>query len=620
MPPDSSQISTLISEPRPLLEILSWVFAVLMGVSYFGSKIWQWWQVWRKRRALGKDLSAVGYTREDIRRATTHYLKPNCQSVDPAQGEEGRYVFAVQNKLFDEVDRLLASPWENKYSILLADSGMGKTSFVLNYYAQHQKRWRKRFKIAVVPLGIRNADEHIARIQDKADTVLFLDAFDEDTHAIRNHRERLDRLLDLSGEFRQVLITCRTQFFLKEEEIPRETGVIKVGAIGPAENREHVFYKLYLSPFSDEQVEEYLQKRFSLWNYRKRQQARAIAHKIPHLTARPMLLAHIRDLVQSGKSFEYAFQLYEEMVEAWLERERYFVKDKNALRKFSESLAVDLYLKREVRGSDRVPAHELEPLAKSFNISLAEWQLRGRSLLNHDAAGNYKFAHRSIMEYLFVKRFLDGDVTGKTPWTDQMKRFLLEMVRFQWNANRTVPSNLSEADLSDIDKLDFKPLVKLRAQSKKLEASEVQKMLNELHFFDSRKNNEGRGIIHLYQQQELKGEKVIVDLITGLMWQQSGFSNRMTYAEAEKYIRDLNQQRFAGYSDWRLPTLEEAMSLMEPKKKNGDLYIESVFDQQQTWIWTADRPAEGRAWVVTFYYGLCTGDPVDNIIFVRAVR
>jgi hypothetical protein len=32
----------------------------------------------------------------------------------------------------------------------------------------------------------------------------------------------------------------------------------------------------------------------------------------------------------------------------------------------------------------------------------------------------------------------------------------------------------------------------------------------------------------------------------------------MTFAEAEQYVRRLNGERFAGFDDWRLPTVEEA--------------------------------------------------------------
>ncbi|MCI0696781.1 DUF1566 domain-containing protein [candidate division KSB1 bacterium] len=83
---------------------------------------------------------------------------------------------------------------------------------------------------------------------------------------------------------------------------------------------------------------------------------------------------------------------------------------------------------------------------------------------------------------------------------------------------------------------------------------------------------------HQYESIERDGENLVVDHTTGLTWQQSGSKRGLRYTEAELYVRDLNNHRFAGYNDWHLPTLEEAMSLIEPKRKNGVLHINPVFD------------------------------------------
>ncbi len=623
MPSDSTFVLDILSDPLKLIEALSWVVTIL-GVPYvLITKLLPWWKTWRDRRRLRSRLGAELYTPEDILRATTYYIRPNCQQIDPAGGEESRLLAPVQEDLFEAVDRILASPSDYKYTILLADSGMGKTSFVLNYYAYHWRHWRKRrrFDLAVVPLGIPNADELVKKIPNPQNTVLFFDAFDEDTRAIRNHLKRLGELLDLSKEFRQVLITCRTQFFRREEEILRETGRIRVATTSAGQSREYLFYKLYLAPFSDEQVEAYVKRRFSIWRRHQRRAAWKIVEKIPDLIARPMLLSFIKELVDSRKSFQYAFQIYEEMVEGWLKREGGFVKDKEALRRFSESLAVDLYVNRETRHAEKVGHEELEPLAQKFGITgLKDWQLRGRSLLNRDADGNYKFVHRSIMEYLFLKRFVDDNkAVQKTPWTDQMKRFLLEMIRHNWETSHNVPFNLSGADLSDIANLVTKPLFALRSKGKKLDADEVPKMIKEKGFFDSSWNKEGHGIFHLYEIRDIEGNKVVHDFAAGLMWQQSGSQKYMPYVEAENFVRDLNNKRFAGFNDWRLPTLEEAMSLMEPKK-HGDLYLDPIFDRTQRWIWTADKYSAGAAWVVDFFNGYCLYDVVDDDDDVHAVR
>jgi hypothetical protein len=114
----------------------------------------------------------------------------------------------------------------------------------------------------VVPLGIPDADEYVAKIPDQQNTVIFLDAFDEDTKAIKDHRQRLLELMHACRHFKRVLITCRTQFFPRAEEIPRETGLARVGPRKAGEGATYEFWKLYLAPLNDDQVNAFLRKRY----------------------------------------------------------------------------------------------------------------------------------------------------------------------------------------------------------------------------------------------------------------------------------------------------------------------------------------------------------------------
>jgi hypothetical protein len=141
----------------------------------------------------------------------------------------------------------------------------------------------------------------------------------------------------------------------------------------------------------------------------------------------------------------------------------------------------------------------------------------------------------------------------------------------------------------------------------------------EKDFFDSYWNEQGKGMNHQYEAVEKKGEKLVIDHTTGLTWQQSGSPNYMMYNSTKEYIKDLNDNHFAGYDDWRLPTLEEVMSLLEPKKY-GSLYISKVFDQSQSYIWTADKISSSDPWVVYFFSGHCYDDLVDSSNYVRAVH
>ncbi len=634
-----------------------WNLSVILGIlvalagaffEFFGFRSYR--QQRRTQKLLEKSFGSELYGPEAIDRSTRYYVPPNCSSVDPGQEAELRRVMPTEEKLFEKIDKYLTKDESGRHLLLLADSGMGKSSFVLNCYARNQRLPKhKRQRLAVVPLGIPDADEYIAKIDDQPNTVIFLDAFDEDTKAVRDHRQRLLELMHACRKFKRVLITCRTQFFPSAEEIPRETGIARVGPRKAGEEAKYEFWKLYLSPLDDEQVEAFLRQRYR-WPFGKRKQARELVKKIPLLSVRPMLLAYIPDLLESGAKIAYAFQLYEVLVEKWLERESAWVKPED-LRQFSERLAVDLYAHRERRGAERIPRAELAGLAKDWNIPLDEWQLTGRSLLNRDAEGNYKFAHRSIMEFLVVKRLVDADpacdgielsdqmkafvrevipqhLAEKKSVSQPMKPFIWEMVKNFVTLKRPIPFDATTCDLSEFQlRLRSKPISNLKEK-------DVQAMLTKQDFFDIALNKAGNEIGHLYELRQLtairfnKGvkdavnlrEAVVIDYATGLMWQQSGSSNSMTYAEAEKYVRDLNHQRFAGYNDWRLPTLEEAMSLMEPKKQ-GDLYLDAVFDRRQRWIWTADKQSAGVAWVVIFSNGGCDGNDVaSDYSSVRAVR
>ncbi|HHT9137109.1 MAG TPA: Lcl C-terminal domain-containing protein [Candidatus Wunengus sp. YC60] len=148
----------------------------------------------------------------------------------------------------------------------------------------------------------------------------------------------------------------------------------------------------------------------------------------------------------------------------------------------------------------------------------------------------------------------------------------------------------------------------------------VQTTLREKGLFDSRRNAAGHGVSHKYEMQ--KNGKVVYDHVSCLMWQQAGSQHDMNYRDAKNYISALNKDRFAGYNDWRLPTLEEAISLMEPAKKDGDLHIDPVFDPCQKRVWTSDFRKDGMAWVVWFDSGFCDYTYTDNNIrhYVRAVR
>jgi len=150
----------------------------------------------------------------------------------------------------------------------------------------------------------------------------------------------------------------------------------------------------------------------------------------------------------------------------------------------------------------------------------------------------------------------------------------------------------------------MKPL--FRSQPQELSSDEVKAMLKAKNFYDINKNKTGTGFKNQFEENQVKGDKIITDRASGLAWQQSGSQKRMTFEAAQKWIKDLNEKSYAGYQDWRLPTLEEAMSLMESEKNSAGLYVDARLDKTQRWIWTADIvKGESWAWVVIFDRGGC---------------
>jgi hypothetical protein len=129
------------------------------------------------------------------------------------------------------------------------------------------------------------------------------------------------------------------------------------------------------------------------------------------------------------------------------------------------------------------------------------------------------------------------------------------------------------------------------------------KMLVKYDFFDNSRNPLGSFVNDLVDNND----GTVTDKATGLMWQKSGSSARLGNQRANIYIERLNQERFAGYSDWRMPTVEELASLLVKRRTNG-VHIAPAFDYKQTRCWTID-PSDPNyqyligAWIINFQNG-----------------
>jgi hypothetical protein len=163
-------------------------------------------------------------------------------------------------------------------------------------------------------------------------------------------------------------------------------------------------------------------------------------------------------------------------------------------------------------------------------------------------------------------------------------------------------------------------LTELRSSYENLNVSLVQSMPNISIRSKKAWGFYGHSTIrHEYETKLIGDDKIVIDHASGLMWHPSGSCEYMKRKEVKKWIRGFNRNGYAGYYDWRVPTVEEAASLLEANEKNSGLFIDTVFDKKQRWIWTGDSCSSGGMWRVYFDDGYVDWGDI-SLLFVRPVR
>lgn len=112
------------------------------------------------------------------------------------------------------------------------------------------------------------------------------------------------------------------------------------------------------------------------------------------------------------------------------------------------------------------------------------------------------------------------------------------------------------------------------------------------------------------------GKEMVIDHTTTLAWQRSASPYPLSWQDAAPYLDHLNETRFCGRNNWRLPTSNELLSLLDE-----DLFqpIESVFTPEQKWFWSADLHGKIERWYVNLDMGYCATQDMDCLNYIRAV-
>jgi hypothetical protein len=667
-------------ESPHVLEIALLLAAVVLAlppaVASIGDGV-RWW----KRRRIRAVLENEGLDPAVLQELQECYVRPDCQDVDPTETPDlalepdvrlGVFAWvrellanpsvppcwapfqskmaldeAVSDRrdLFAYTDRLLRKRGLPKFTLLLADTGMGKTTFLLNYLAYHLLSRKRRESMDLRYLSLDDP-EILRKIEEKAKlvrnrkAVLLLDGLDEDAGAAGRHADRLLEILSASRDFHRVLVTSRTQLWERQEEIPSHSRV----PVSPKEeptagHRNHKIAKLYVSPLSLGQIDSYLRRRFRTLKDVKK--ARNAVRNIEDLQARPLLLTHIEAVFSEKGQIARSSRVYELLIDHWIQwdADKRASKDSASLRDFLECLAVELYTRWANGASAKIPEGDLQGVASRFGLPFPNpsdtSDICVRSLLNRDADKNLKFAHRSIMEYLFVVRFRKEPAATRqlarqanneemVRWSPEMKRFYVNHLFDVWAENKQPIEGYESADLYGLEDLAVNPFTTLRAQAavmtgQDLDVDQVGRRLSEMAgpnqyphlYLEVRTSAKPRpvpkhvisDVVRRVARPEHQTAKLadsvteevfrnfsdsavlVIDYGLGLIWEVPGSGLHVPHELAESRAAALSEANYAGFSIWRLPTIDEVSSLIRLIREDHP----PAFDKLDMRIWTADK-------------------------------
>lgn len=372
---------------------------ISIGCALFSCVIWLTIKI--QNRSVNRYLRK--WLTKDAMHSLRYYIATTGQQIDPCENEEigETNECKITKKLVPFfIKEVFKNKVQNQYFAILGDSGMGKTTFMIQLFKSYKRKFLKKYRIEFLPLSYQICLSEINNIKKPESTILLLDGLDENPDALENYDMFMEELLKATQGFYKVVITCRTQFFPNKQSEPYEVGYIRIPF--NMNNKKNRFYKIYVSPFEEKDIMHFLRKKYPfLINAEKRKRAWRVISKSPYLMVRPMLLSYIDDLIQGDNEYRHIYQIYEQLTGNWMRRENIpYLK----LCEFTRITARHMY----ENNSNHIKKDEISAICKRYEVNLREIEAKSRSLLNRNGIGDYKFAHKSIYEYFLAKEAMEN--------------------------------------------------------------------------------------------------------------------------------------------------------------------------------------------------------------------
>lgn len=412
---------SIVSSEIPLLSNLASLAAVIGAVL----GICAWW----KKRSRNVPLPD-GLKQEEMDQYTTIYIKTKlCRTP---------YDWMKSSDALRDIDWFIRAGIEKsrcQYFWVLAESGMGKTAFMINLYCKYYAIKKRKYRHIVYISMRRNTAfpeiEALAEKQDAGQTVLLLDAFDESLETAEKSIEAV-RTLEYATEcFGKVIVTSRMHFFNSVSEEPNVVHIMRAVLL-----EEEKAAKLYIAPFSDQDVNRYLRQKYGM-NIIQMRNAKKVIEKSTDVWCRPLFLSYMDDLLEKEDGYEYSHQIYMQIIRKWIQREAIFYEqwmEKN--HPGDERIGKDQYENRyfgcilkvvqQIYGENisiygnaensqpkenlnqyAISVGEFERIADEYGVVYPH-QRRSRALLNRIADSTLGFSHKSVYEYFLSVAIAKG--------------------------------------------------------------------------------------------------------------------------------------------------------------------------------------------------------------------
>ena len=113
--------------------------------------------------------------------------------------------------------------------------------------------------------------------------------------------------------------------------------------------------------------------------------------------------------------------------------------------------------------------------------------------------------------------------------------------------------------------------------------------------------------------------EAVLDRETGLVWQRDTSDDQYDWYSAQSYCYIIN---LGGRKGWRLPTIDELATLVDPIQSVPALPIGHLFTNVKSFYWSSTTYAgsTNHAWLVSFGSGDVINSLKTSSYYVRAVR